>query len=78
VGHKDEPWVLAATVTQLFYILIPKTRRNTSLFLEKQQIIGLDDVENEEEYNQCDEVPFFVDTKRINNVETKISYNEII
>jgi hypothetical protein len=24
VGHKDEPWVLAATVGQVFYILDPK------------------------------------------------------
>jgi hypothetical protein len=32
-------------------------------------------VEDEEEYNQCDEVPFFVYTRRINIVETKISYS---
>jgi hypothetical protein len=30
-------------------------------------------VEDEKEYNQFDEVPFFVDTTRINIVETKIS-----
>jgi hypothetical protein len=35
-------------------------------------------VENEEEYNQCDEVPFFVDTRRINIIETKISYSNVI
>jgi hypothetical protein len=28
-------------------------------------------VEDYDEYNQCDELPFFVDTKRINIVETK-------
>jgi hypothetical protein len=28
-------------------------------------------VEDEEEYNQCDKVPFFVDTRRINIVEIK-------
>ena len=31
-------------------------------------------MEDEEEYNQFDEVPFFVDTTRINIIETKISY----
>jgi hypothetical protein len=37
------------------------------------------DVKDEEEYNQGDEVPFFVNTRRINIVETKISYsNEIL
>jgi hypothetical protein len=35
-------------------------------------------VEDEEEYNQCDEVSFFVDIRRINIVETKISYSNVI
>jgi hypothetical protein len=35
-------------------------------------------VKGEEEYNQCDEVPFFVDTKRIYIVETNISYSNVI
>jgi hypothetical protein len=35
-------------------------------------------VEDEEEYNQWDEVSFFVDTKRINIVKTKISYSNVI
>jgi hypothetical protein len=35
-------------------------------------------MEDEEEYNQCDEVPFIVDTRRINIVETKISYGNMI
>jgi hypothetical protein len=35
-------------------------------------------VEVEKEYNQFDEVPFFVDTTRINIVKTKISYSNVI
>jgi hypothetical protein len=35
-------------------------------------------VEDEEEYNNCDEVPFFVDTRRINIAETKKSYSNVI
>jgi hypothetical protein len=35
-------------------------------------------VEDEEEYNQCDEVSFFVNTRKINIVETKISYSNMI
>jgi hypothetical protein len=27
VGHKDEPWVLAVTVAQVFYILDPKDEK---------------------------------------------------
>jgi hypothetical protein len=39
---------------------------------------GVDDMEDEEEYNQCEELPFFVDTKRINIIETNISYSNVI
>jgi hypothetical protein len=35
-------------------------------------------LEDEEEYNHSEEVPFFVDTRRINIVETKISYSKVI
>jgi hypothetical protein len=35
-------------------------------------------VEDEEEYNQCEELPFFVDTKRLKIIETKISYSNVI
>jgi hypothetical protein len=35
-------------------------------------------VEDEEEYNQFDENSFFVDTTRINIVEIKISYSNVI
>jgi hypothetical protein len=35
-------------------------------------------VEDEEEYNQFDDMPFFVDTTRISIGETKISYSNVI
>jgi hypothetical protein len=35
-------------------------------------------VEDEKEYNQFDDVPFFMDTTRINIIETKISYRNVI
>jgi hypothetical protein len=78
VGHKDEPWVLAATVAQVFYILDPKDKKEHVVVPRKQWVVRVDDVEDEEEYNQCDEVPFFLDTRRINIVETKISYSNVI
>jgi hypothetical protein len=34
-------------------------------------------VDDKEEYNQCDKVPFFVDTRRINIIEKK-SYSNVI
>jgi hypothetical protein len=78
VGHKDEPCVLAATIAQVFYILDPKDEKKYIVVPRKQWVVGGDNVEDKEEYNKCDEVPFFVDTRRINIIETKISYINVI
>ena len=65
VGHNDDPWVLAATVAQVFYILDPKDEKKHIVVPGKQRVVGVENVEDEEEYNQSDEVSFLVDTKRI-------------
>jgi hypothetical protein len=78
VGHKDEPWVLTLTVAQVFYILDPKGEKKHIVVPSKQRVVGVDNMEDEEEYNQFDEVPFFVETTRINIIETKISYSNVI
>jgi hypothetical protein len=78
MGHKDEPSVLAAAIAQVFYILDPKDENKYIVVPRKQGVVRVDDVEDDEEYNQCDEVPFLVDTKRINIVEIKISYSNVI
>jgi hypothetical protein len=77
VGHKDESWVLVSTVAQVFYILDPKDEKKHIVVLGKR-VVEVDNVEDEEEYNQFDDVPFFVDTTRTNIIETKISYSNVI
>jgi hypothetical protein len=74
VGHKYEPWVLTSTIAQVFDILDLKYEKKDIVVPGKQRVVGDDNVEDEEEYNQFDDVPFFVDTTRINIIETKISY----
>jgi hypothetical protein len=78
VGNKDEPWVLASTVAQVFYVLDLKDEKKHIVVPGKQRVVGVDNMEDEEECNQFDEVPFFVDITRINIVETKISYSNVI
>jgi hypothetical protein len=78
VGHKDESWVLAATATQVFYILDPKDEKKHIVVPGKQCVLRVDTMDDEEEYTQCDNVPFFVDTKRINIIEMKLSYSSVI
>jgi hypothetical protein len=60
VGHKDEPWVHASTVAQVFYILDPKDEKKHIIVPGKRRVVKVDNVEDEEEYNQFDEVSFFV------------------
>jgi hypothetical protein len=36
LGHKDEPWVLAATIAQVFYIHDPKDEKKYIVVLGKQ------------------------------------------
>jgi hypothetical protein len=63
---------------KVFYILDPKDEKKYIIVPGKQWVVRVDDVEDEEEYNQHDEVPFFMDTRRINIIETKISYSNVI
>jgi hypothetical protein len=36
VAHKDKPWVLASTITQVFYILDPKDEKKHIIVFGKQ------------------------------------------
>jgi hypothetical protein len=57
LGHKDDPWVLADRVAQVFYILDPETGKHITVS-RKQKIIGVDNVEdNDEDVNQFKGMP---------------------
>jgi hypothetical protein len=59
VDHKDDPWVLADCVTQVFYVLDTETRKHV-VVSEKQKIVGVENVEdNDEDVNQFEEMPLF-------------------
>jgi hypothetical protein len=78
VGHKDDPLILPTCVAQVFYVLEPEHKKKHVFIPRKQRLVGVDDVLDEEKYNQFDEVPFFVDTKIINLLETRISYSTML
>jgi hypothetical protein len=42
VFHKDEPWVLASIVAQVFYILDPKDEKKHIVVPGKQQLVRID------------------------------------
>nr|CAD37092.3 OSJNBa0042N22.16 [Oryza sativa Japonica Group]CAE76043.1 B1248C03.2 [Oryza sativa Japonica Group] len=71
VGHKDDPWVLANRVAQVFYVKDPSNLKKDIVLPGKQKILGVDGVEDVEDYNQYDSMPLYSQfVQKIKNVET--------
>nr|XP_015637476.1 uncharacterized protein LOC107280832 [Oryza sativa Japonica Group] len=71
VGHKDDPWVLANRVAQVFYVKDPSILKKDIVLPGKQKILGVDGVEDVEDYNQYDSMPLYSQfVQKIKNVET--------
>ncbi|KAK9054123.1 hypothetical protein SSX86_025200 [Deinandra increscens subsp. villosa] len=58
-GYKSEPFVLATHVTQIFYVKDPSKPRYHIVLQGKRRILGVDNVNNEEEYDHFDDLPPF-------------------
>jgi hypothetical protein len=56
LGHKDDPWVLADRVAQVFYALDPETGKHV-VVSANQKIIRVKNVE--EDVNQFEELSLF-------------------
>ncbi|XP_015619179.1 uncharacterized protein [Oryza sativa Japonica Group] len=73
VGHKDDPWVLADRVAQVFYVTDPSHLKKDIVISGKQRILGVDDVEDVEAYNQYENMTLFIDFRnKILRVEESI------
>ena len=69
VGYKNDPWILAGNVAQVFYITDPVNANKEIVLPGKQRVAGVDNVTDPEEYNQFDDVPPFGDPKKLKQVE---------
>jgi hypothetical protein len=65
VVHKDDPWVLAYRVAQVFYVLDTETG--------KQVVENVED--NEEDINQFKEMPLFTNPMNIKHIEKDFDKN---
>jgi hypothetical protein len=75
VGHKDDPWVLAGRVAQVFYILDPETRKHV-VVSENQKIVRVENVEdNDEDANQFEEMSLFINLMNIKHIEREFDKN---
>ena len=59
VGYKEEPFVLADQISQVFYVPDTRNKKKHMVLPRKRQVVGVKNVVDEEEYNQFDEVPSF-------------------
>ncbi|XP_074342221.1 uncharacterized protein LOC141679687 [Apium graveolens] len=58
-GHEDDPFILATQVKQVFYIQDHVDSKYSIVIQGNRHILGIDDVVDEDEYNQFDENPPF-------------------
>jgi hypothetical protein len=62
VDYREQPFVLAKDVTQVFFVKDPDpaNKEEHRIVLQgKRKIVGVEDVGDEEEYNQFDALPPF-------------------
>jgi hypothetical protein len=64
VGYKDDPWVLAEHVAQVFYIVDPINVKKHIAISGKQKILGVEGAIDVEDYNQFEELVLFKDHKK--------------
>src|SRR5438128_10529896 len=67
-GYKNDPWILAGNIAQVFYITDPVNAKKEIVLSGKQRVAGVDNVTDPEEYNQFDDVPPFGDPKKVKQV----------
>jgi hypothetical protein len=78
LGHKDDPWVLANRVAQVFYVLNPETEKHI-VVSEKQKIVGVDNVEdNDEDANLFEEMPLLTNPMNIKHIEKDFDKNLLL
>ena len=59
VGYVDDPFILAKQATQVFYVTDPIDARWSVVLSGKRRIVGVENVTDEEEYDQFEEIPPF-------------------
>jgi prophage antirepressor-like protein len=56
ISYKDDPWVVATDVAQVAYYVYPEDTKRHVVVSGKQWIVGADEVQILEQYNNYEEV----------------------
>ena len=65
VGYKDDPWILASQVAQVLYVVDPAKKTKHIVFSGKQDIIGVECIEDVEKYNHYHQMNLFTDLPQL-------------
>ena len=57
VGYRDETFVVASQVSQVFFVRDTRNKKRQVVLPGKKQVVGLENPVDEEEFNQSNEVP---------------------
>src|SRR6266498_2752487 len=77
-GYKNDPWILASNIAQVFYITDPVNAKKEIVLPRKQRVTGVDNVTHPEDYNQFDDIPPFGDPKKLKKVELALARTTVI
>ena len=74
IGYKDDPWVQASQVAQVLYVADPAKKTKHVVVPRKLDIIGVECIDDVEEYNQYDQMNLFTDdlAQKMNIIEAGI------
>ena len=61
VGYREEPFVVASQVSQVFYVRDTRNKKWQVVLPGKKRVVGVENPVEEFEYNQSNEVPL-IDT----------------
>ena len=57
VGYRDEPFIVASQVSQVFNVRDSRNKKRQVVLSRKKRVVGLENPVDEEELNQSNEVP---------------------
>ena len=73
----EEPFILATQAKQVFYIVDPSDKKWSIVVPRKRSILGIGDVEDEEEYDAFEDSPTFINQKSVDEDDVDVGYTRV-
>ena len=73
----EEPFIIATQAKQVFYIIDPSDKNWSIVVPGKRSILGIGDVEDEEEYDAFKNSPSFINSKSVDEYYVAVGYTRV-